>query len=74
MERVDSTVNEGKFQGGKGGRARRASLEQVEALAGEPTQKLSRTICRVLVSLLVWPNLKWKRRLGDEELAHKIKE
>ena len=28
--RVDSTVNEGRFQGGKGGRARRASLEQVE--------------------------------------------
>ena len=29
-ERVDSTVNEGRFQGGKGGQARRASLEQVE--------------------------------------------
>ena len=30
VERVDSTVNEGRFQGGKGGQARRASLEQVE--------------------------------------------
>ena len=30
VERVDSTVNEGKFQGGQGGQARRASLEQVE--------------------------------------------
>ena len=29
-ERVDSTVNKGRFQGGKGGQARRASLEQVE--------------------------------------------
>ena len=29
-ERVDSTVNEGRFQGGKGGQATRASLEQVE--------------------------------------------
>ena len=29
-ERVDSTVKEGRFQGGKGGQARRASLEQVE--------------------------------------------
>ena len=27
---VDSTVNEGRFQGGKKGQARRASLEQVE--------------------------------------------
>ena len=30
VERVDSTVNKGKFQGGKQGQARRASLEQVE--------------------------------------------
>ena len=30
VERVDSTVNEGRFQGGQGGQARRASLEQVE--------------------------------------------
>ena len=29
-ERVDSTVNESRFQGGKGGQATRASLEQVE--------------------------------------------
>ena len=28
-ERVDSTVNEGRFQGGKGGQTTRASLEQV---------------------------------------------
>ena len=28
--RVDSTVNEGRFQGGQGGQATRASLEQVE--------------------------------------------
>ena len=30
VERVDSAVNEGRFQGGKGGQARRAPLEQVE--------------------------------------------
>ena len=29
-EKVDCTVNEGRFQGGKGGKATRASLEQVE--------------------------------------------
>ena len=29
-ERVDSTVKEGRFQGGQGGQATRASLEQVE--------------------------------------------
>ena len=29
-ERVDSAVNEGRFQGGQGGQARRPSLEQVE--------------------------------------------
>ena len=29
-ERVDSTVKEGRFQGGKGGQAKRASLGQVE--------------------------------------------
>ena len=30
VERVDSTVNESRFQAGKGGQARRASLEEVE--------------------------------------------
>ena len=30
QERVDSTVNEGRFQGEQGGQATRASLEQVE--------------------------------------------
>ena len=30
VERVDSTVKEGRFQGGQGGQATRASLEQVE--------------------------------------------
>ena len=34
----------------------------------------SRKICRVLVSLQVWPNLKWERRLGDEEPADKMTE
>ena len=30
VERVDSTVKEGRFQGGQGGQARRASLGKVE--------------------------------------------
>ena len=30
VERVDSTAKKGRFQGGQGGQARRASLEQVE--------------------------------------------
>ena len=30
VERVDSAMKEGRFQGGQGGQARRASLEQVE--------------------------------------------
>ena len=43
------------------GRASNKSLPRTsrkEAWAGEWTQKLSRTICRVLVSLQVWPNLR----------------
>ena len=31
-ERVDSTVNEGRFRGGKGGQARRASLGEIEGI------------------------------------------
>ena len=34
-ERVDSTVKEGRFQGGKRGQARRASLEEVEGSMSE---------------------------------------
>ena len=30
VEKVESTVNEGIFQRGKGGQAKRASLEEVE--------------------------------------------
>ena len=49
-ERVDSTVKEGRLQGGKEGQATRASLEQVEGSMRRWTQELSRTMCRVLVS------------------------
>ena len=59
----------------KGRQARKASLGVVKkSMWSEWTQKLFRTICRVLVSLLVWPNLRWERRLGDEEPAHTMKE
>ena len=75
MERVNSTVKEGRFQGGEGGQAKRASLGEVQGnMIVEWTQKLSRTICRVLVSLQVCLNLKWEARLGDEEPAHKMNE
>ena len=30
VEKVDSTMNESRFRGGQGGKARRASLEQVQ--------------------------------------------
>ena len=35
VKRVDSTVNEGRFQGGKGGQARRVSPEQEERSMSE---------------------------------------
>ena len=75
VERVDSTVNEGKFQGGKGGTARRASLEQVErSMSGcvdakalqDDLQSLGFTPC------LAKPEI--EGRLGDEEPAHKMTE
>ena len=34
MRRVDSTMREGRFQGGKGGQATRASLGEVEGSVG----------------------------------------
>ena len=66
--------HKGGFQERNGGQARRASLGEVEVLGGEKMQKLSRTIYKVLVSLHVWSNLKWERRLKDERPAHKMKE
>ena len=79
MERKEwtpqSTVKECRLQG-EGGQARRAFLgEEKGSIRGcEWTQKLYRIICRVLVSLQVWPNLKREKRWGDEEPAHNIKE
>ena len=74
VERVDYTVKEDRFKGGKGGQPRRASLGYViENMSGRVDAKALQ-LCRVLVSLLVWPDLKWERRLGDEEPAHKMKE
>ena len=69
-------MKEGRFQGGEGGQARRASLGEVKGSmsAGEWMQNLSRTICRVLVSLQVWPNQKGEMKLGDEGPAYKMKE
>ena len=70
-EWVDSTVNEGRFQGGEK-RASKESLPRRSRMKHEWTQKLSRTFCRILVSLHVWPNLKWERRLGNEGPADKM--
>ena len=69
---MDFTVTEGRFQQGEGGQA---SLGEVEgSMSGLVDAKLSRRIYRVLVSLHVWPNLKWERRLGDEKPAHEMTE
>ena len=57
----------------EGGKARRVSLGEVEgSMSGEWMQNLSRTICRVLVSVQVWPNLKQERRLGNKQPALKM--
>ena len=63
------------FQGRKGGQVRRVFLVEIGESINEYEwmQKLSMKICRVLVSLQVWPNLKWERRLGDEKPGHKMK-
>ena len=56
---MDSTVNEGRFQEGKGGQARRASLEQVkESMNG-------RVDAKALQSLGFTPNLA-KPEIGKE--------
>ena len=74
-DKVDSTVKDARFQGGEEGKARRGSLGEAEgSMSGRVDANLSRMICRVLVSLQVWSNLKWKRRLGDEKPTHKMKE
>ena len=69
---MDSTVKEGRFQGVEGGHPRRPFLGEVKGSRTGWTQELSRRICRVLVSLQVRPNLKWKRRLEDEVPTHKM--
>ena len=57
---------------GKG--ALQSEERQVPRRKGRASKKsLPRKICRVLVLLQVWPNLKWERRLGDEEPTHKMK-
>ena len=48
----------------------RKSRRKHEPMSGR--KKLSRTICRVLVSLQVWPNMKWEKWLGDKEPAYKM--
>ena len=66
--------SEGKQILRRKGRARKKSLPKGSKRRYERmTQRLSRTICRVMVSLQVWPNLKPERRLGDEEPAHERK-
>ena len=49
---MDSRVKEAWFNGGKGEQEKRTSLEEEEG-ASDWTQKLSRRIWRVLVSLQV---------------------
>ena len=64
-------MKEGRFKGGKRGLARRTSLGEIEeSMSGWVDAKALQEDLQSLVSLQVWPNLKWERRLGDEELAH----
>ena len=63
-ERMESTVKEGRFQKGEVEQAKKASLGEVEARADEWTQKLSRTICRVLVSLPSLAKHEMKKEIG----------
>ena len=63
-----------RFQGGRRGHAKRTSLKVGESVSGRWKQKLSMRIWRALVSLQLWPNLKWERRLGDERPAYKMSE
>ena len=63
MERVDFTVNDGRFQGGKGGQARRASLEEVE---GSMSGRLdAKALQDDLQSLSFTPSLA-KPKIGKE--------
>ena len=50
----------------------RRSRRKHERVSGR--KNLFKKICKVLVSLQGWPNLKWERRSGDEKPAHKMKE
>ena len=65
LEKKESApLKEGEFQGEKKKQAKIAFIGEVEgSLNGEWTQKFYRSIGRVLVSLQVWPSLKWKRKL-----------
>ena len=53
------------------GKRREPFLEKHERVSG---RKNCPRESAVLVSLYVWPNVKWERRLGDEGLAHKMTE
>ena len=70
---VESTVKEGRFQGGEGGQARRDSLGKVEGSMSGRKRCLGRSAESSFYSQ-VWPILKWKKRLGDEKPAHKMTE
>ena len=58
------------------GRASRKSLSRTSRRKHERVsgRKSSPGRSAVLASLLVWPNLRWKRRFGYEEPAHKTKD
>ena len=70
MERDSSTVKEGGFQG-EGRQAKRSSPPRRSRRKYKRATGRKSSIWRVLVSLQVWPNLKWNRKLGDEGLVYK---
>ena len=72
-ELVKSAVKESRLQRREGGKTRRASLCEVKGSIS--ISKISpRRSAESWFHSQVWENLKWERRLGDEEPAHKMKE
>ena len=51
---------------------RKASLGEIEgSMSGSVDAKALQNDLQI--SLQVWPNLKWERRLGDKELTYKMR-
>ena len=65
-------MKEGRLQGGEGGQPRRTSLAEEGSMSRCVDAKALQDDLQSLISLQVWPNLKWEKRFRDEEPAHKM--